>query len=151
MNTMKSENKNFIIKEVRGLAEIMKIMKLLGDNFYTQTVDIDKLSYKLSKYGVFKVAAIDDVISGFVGYYANDSQEKIGYLTTITVASQYRGKGVGGFLLRECLNDCRTRGMNYCKLEVHKDNFRAIHMYNKFGFYRLEEATECSDYYICKL
>lgn len=130
---------------------IYGIMEKLSSDFFDKNVDRRQLSKKIAEYGHFCVAYDDDCAVGFAGYYANDSLGKIGYLSTIVVSKKHQGKGIGSVLLRECLNDCRKKGMEKCRLEVNINNQRAIPFYEAKGFKKESKATQTSDYYICEL
>jgi len=145
-------NTGFLLSEtISDEACIFRIMLNLADDFYNRTVDKTVLAKKLSQYGVFKKATIDGEIAGFIGYYANDLESGMAYLSTIVITKKYQGRGIGTLLLHECLDDCRNRGMTTCRLEVDKNNMSAITFYKRFGFANEKVASEMSDYYICKL
>jgi ribosomal-protein-alanine N-acetyltransferase len=55
-------------------------------------------------------------------------------LLTIVVASKWRGKGVGGALLRAAFEDLPMRGARRMFLEVDETNETAIRLYRGFGF-----------------
>ena len=139
------------IESVVDQSEIIHAMEELLDDFFSRNVDIEELSKKISQYGYFKVAYIDDDVAGFIGYYANDEESGVAFITTLVLAQQFHRRGIGTLLLQECLTDCRNKGMSFCKLEVDKKNTNAILFYKQFGFEKEAEATATSDYYICKL
>ena len=150
--------RSFVLKEtmvktesVQSLENIITALESCADDFYNGTVDKTVLAKKLSQYGVFKKATIDGEIAGFIGYYANDLESGMAYLSTIVISKNYQGRGIGTLLLRECLDDCRNRGMITCRLEVDKNNTSAITFYKRFGFVKEKEASEMSDNYICRL
>ena len=58
------------------------------------------------------------------------------YLHHFAIDPQFQGRGLSKPLLRESLKIAREIGLQI-KLEVHKDNERAIHFYEKVGFKRL--------------
>ena len=48
----------------------------------------------------------------------------------------YRGRGIGGALLRAVLGEARSQGLTRVELEVYGSNRPAIHLYEQFGFTR---------------
>jgi ribosomal protein S18 acetylase RimI-like enzyme len=54
--------------------------------------------------------------------------------------------GIGEGLMRAGLNLAKSRGMKAAKLEVKKDNHRAIRLYQRLGFVLLSDAAQDSVY-----
>jgi len=55
------------------------------------------------------------------------------YLHHFGIMKEYQGNGLAGILLNASLNFAKSLGMQI-KLEVHKDNVRALGLYTKAGF-----------------
>ena len=130
---------------------IYQTMKKLSADFFDSTIDKKTLSEKIARFGCFRVCFINNDEAGFVGYYANDTINHFGYLSTIVVSRAYQGKGIGSMLLQECFEDCREKGMVGCRLEVNITNKRAIHFYEAKGFKKESVASQTSNYYFCKI
>lgn len=126
-------------------------MEELSTDFFDNSVNRKQLSKKIAQFGCFRVGYENDDVAGFVGYYANDILDKTGYLSTIVVSQKYQGKGIGRILLLKCLDDCRRKGMIRCRLEVRKENLRAIRFYKAKGFEKETAASPTTDYYTCVL
>lgn len=47
---------------------------------------------------------------------------------------EYSGLGIGGKMMEECLNWCKSKGVMQVELDVVKNNDRALQMYLGFGF-----------------
>ena len=139
------------IESVYEQNHIYQIMEQLSTCFFDSSIDRLMLSHKIAQFGCFQVGYDGNRVVGFVGYYANDVGQKAGYLTTIVVSQQYQRKGIGSQLLHACLDDCRKKGMNRCRLEVRKDNLDALQFYSAQGFIKEATASEETDYYICNL
>ncbi|MCL1866992.1 MAG: ribosomal protein S18-alanine N-acetyltransferase [Oscillospiraceae bacterium] len=59
-------------------------------------------------------------------------------LHSIAVLPQFRGQGLGGFLLSRFLSECRAEcGENPVFLEVASKNVPAIRLYERFGFVKI--------------
>lgn len=146
---MKAEPHHVRLISVTDQADMLAIMEALSGDFFRKDIDKRRLAEKIAAFGCMKAATIGGEPAGFVGYYANDTVRRAGYLTTIVVAGQYQGRGVGSALLQACLEDCREKGMTSCRLEVDRNNTRAILFYRHFGFSKEGKATEMTDYYCC--
>ena len=58
------------------------------------------------------------------------------YLHHMAVAPEHQGRGYARLLMEKALSFARERRLQM-KLEVHRHNERAIHLYQSFGFTRL--------------
>jgi ribosomal protein S18 acetylase RimI-like enzyme len=56
------------------------------------------------------------------------------HLHHFAIHPDYQNKGLGTILVRESLQYIREMGQQV-KLEVHKNNSQAKHLYEKFGFF----------------
>lgn len=97
--------------------------------------------------GIFVVAYHANVL-GYAVLYANNLSEYEGYLTLIAVLPEYQGKKVGQTLLLECCDIAYNRGMKRVKLEVKRDNEKAIRFYLKNGFTFDKHCSDQSDYMV---
>jgi ribosomal protein S18 acetylase RimI-like enzyme len=52
------------------------------------------------------------------------------------VRREWRGRGLGRDLLRDCLSRARSAGIEKVELEVYADNEAAVRLYESFGFVR---------------
>lgn len=139
------------IESVYEEKQIYQIMEHLSSCFFTSNINRATLSKKIAQFGCFLVGYDGNNVAGFVGYYANDTEGKAGYLTTIVVSQIYQGIGIGNMLLHACLDDCRKKGMTKCRLEVRKDNLKAQRFYSARGFSKEAGSTETTEFYVCNL
>ena len=58
-------------------------------------------------------------------------------LATMGVIKDYRGKGVGSYLVQQLLDEARARNEQQMLLEVIYQNDPAVHLYQKFGFTKM--------------
>lgn len=82
-------------------------------------------------------------IVGLAAFYANDIVSKQSYLTYIGLFEQYTSKGIGTILLLLCEKTAKARQMTKMKLEVEKNNERAIRFYNNNGYLPMDEDDLC--------
>jgi ribosomal protein S18 acetylase RimI-like enzyme len=80
--------------------------------------------------------------SGFIAFYANNTTERIGFLSMLLVDKTLRGKGVGYQLYKQSENVLRQRGFKTYQLEVLSDNLNALKFYKGLGFYEISRTSE---------
>ena len=86
------------------------------------------------------VARTNDKIVGFIFYNPKASLTlKTGYnialIYDMYVEPEYRGKGIGARLLKECINRLKKHNVKFVRLSVLARNLGAIRFYVKHGFY----------------
>ena len=97
---------------------------------------------KLSKYAELFVHQDSSGITGFVFFYCNAPDKAFSYITLIASASHVRGTGVGYLLLKHVLDVSKEKGFLSCRLEVRKENKKALDFYRRAGFFCLEDRAE---------
>ena len=65
-------------------------------------------------------------------------------LAFIAVKKEYQHMGYGTLLMKDIIQRCIERNIEYIHLEVRKDDKKAVGLYKKFGF---EEVNVRKDYY----
>jgi len=73
-----------------------------------------------------------DELIGLIAAYSNDN--KLGYITNVSVEPKYQGKGMSLSLIKECIDYFSNIGYKSINLEVYKENGRAITFYEKHKF-----------------
>lgn len=94
---------------------------------------------KLYTFGYVFVEQLDGKNIGLVAFYANDTVNRIGFISLIGIKNDYQKAGLGQCLLQESLSFMKQAGMVECRLEVEKNNVNAMRFYQKNGFSMLEE------------
>lgn len=79
----------------------------------------------------YVVAEADGAVVGYAGLRFVPPE---GDVQTMAVSEQVWGRGVGGALLTELLDQAALRGVTDMFLEVRADNPRAQKLYDRFGF-----------------
>lgn len=69
-----------------------------------------------------------------IGYTDNLPDDLGSYITQVVVDSAYRKQGVCSRLLREYIEFCRAKGINYIWLTTGQENIAAQGAYKKAGF-----------------
>lgn len=130
---IKKENKDCI-------SEIIRICK--KDMFSERSDDfLDSLAEKFSKSACFLAAYSDEKLAGYVAFYCNDTVSKTAFISIIVVKKCFQRIGLGSTLIDEAISTSKKNGMKRIRLEVDKNNEKAIAFYKKKGF-KIESDTE---------
>lgn len=79
----------------------------------------------------FFVAKTDNEPLGYVGLnFVLDE----GYITSISVNSNHRNKGIATKLINKCISFAREKNLAFVSLEVRESNQNAINLYDKLDF-----------------
>jgi [ribosomal protein S18]-alanine N-acetyltransferase len=111
--------------------------------------DGDRLSRRSLRYyvtaqtAVLRVMKQDGVLTAY-SLLAFRKGSKIARLYSIAVDPAWTGYGLGRALLKTCEKDARAARCTSLRLEVRRDNKRAIAIYEKNGYERFDEIE---DYY----
>ena len=112
--------------------------------------NLDEYANKLYYNAEFFIA-INVNILGFIAFYANDRKTMVSYITQIAVKEEFQNQNIGKTLLGLCVEVSTIFGMKYIKLEVYKNNNKAIRFYRKNGFRFYGEASSKSIYMVRNL
>lgn len=91
-----------------------------------------------------KIIAIHEngMFQGFISYYKNDPNKKIGFLSMLYIDKGFQSYGAGSILLKTAIEDLKKNLFSIYKLEVLRTNEKAIKLYTKFGFKIIDEKNE---------
>ena len=140
------ENHTLSISPITRREQMDQIIRLCDQAFpnpIAQRESYGPMLDKLASFGIFFVATLDDAV-GYASMYATDQQTKTAFMTLLAVRPGCQGMGVGKALMERCLASARENGMKQVRLEVRKDNLRAIRMYEKYGFAADGQQTDHS-------
>ncbi|MBE0687642.1 MAG: GNAT family N-acetyltransferase [Anaerolineaceae bacterium] len=92
--------------------------------------------------GIIRIKAT--FLENFIGFIAGNinNKESTGWITTIAVLPEFQNRGIAQRLLGECENRMNVEKI---KLTVRKSNSKAIHLYEKNGYF-IQEVWK--SYYI---
>jgi ribosomal protein S18 acetylase RimI-like enzyme/protein-L-isoaspartate O-methyltransferase len=96
-------------------------------------VDIVEYSKKLDKHAVLFTEFDNDTLIGLVAAYDN-SENKFGWITNVSVHPNYSRKGIASKLLIECIEYFKNKNYTSIFLEVYSSNQSAISLYKKHNF-----------------
>jgi len=118
-------------------AELSFHLKKCNDNFYPkldERVNLKEYSKKLFEKSVTFEAWEGPVLIGLVAAYLNDVENHLGYITNVSVLTDYLRTGIAAELMNICVGYAKEQNIKEIKLEVHKDNAPAIKLYKRFKF-----------------
>lgn len=96
--------------------------------------DIGKYAEKIRELAVTFETWNGDLLVGLVAAYLNDPGRAEGFVTSVSVETEFRGENVADVLLEKCIAEARKRGFKRLSLEVGMENFRAVRLYRRHGF-----------------
>jgi len=103
----------------------------------SQKVDIAEYSEKIRTLARTFEACSGDRLVGLVAVYMNDRVTRAGFITSVSVAGDFAGRGIASALLDLCLETARREGMRRIRLEVNGGSDGAIRIYCAIGFVEL--------------
>lgn len=108
----------------------------------SESVDIDSYSEKIRTNAVTFEAWSNELLTGLIAAYFNDTQNNIGYITNVSVLKEFQGNKIAAMLLEKCITYARLHHFQSIYLEVNKNNTGAKKLYSKYGFVQTEETEE---------
>jgi len=103
-------------------------------NLYELVESLNDYVDKLHKNAILLEAYNDNTLVGIVAMYLNDYKTKIAFISSVIVSAEYQGKGIAKSLLESVIEMAVSKRFLKIKLEVSKENAKAIKLYNKLGF-----------------
>ena len=132
--------------------DIFIVLNKLKDSFFNSCLEDDcfliEMSKKFSEKAYFYYYGTVNEPEAFIAFYANDFDIRTSYISMIIVARDYQGKGLGKKLIEKMISVSLNNNMKRIKLEVNKENIKAIKFYEHLGFIKTEEETKESFFYI---
>ena len=134
---------------IRIVTEYNEILHILDrymnrfKSFGSGVIRKEEIAFKLSSFGTTIELVENNYSVGFAAFYHNDYISLTAYISLLAVAENQEGKKYGTRLLEEVERICLDSRMKTIRLEVHKDNTRAIRFYQKNG-YTMNANTDTS-------
>ena len=118
------------------LPELVAFLRIQADDCFPDLKDEERLNMLAEKWHKYAEVCTcrdeDSHLVGMIAFYAN--KPKVAYIPHIYVSKELRGKGTFAAMLSEVSNYVKSNYFQYIRLEVRKDNMRAISAYKKQGF-----------------
>ena len=79
---------------------------------------------------------------GWLGINGLSSEDKTAYIKMIALLPQFQNKGIGSYVVNQCVDGLKSRKFKKIILYTDKSNLRAQKCYEKCGFKVTDEFTE---------
>lgn len=73
------------------------------------------------------------------GYLVTGRNGAAGFIQRLAVDPAHQGRGIATSLLCDGMTWLSRRGVREVLVNTHRDNLRALHLYERFGFHRLDD------------
>ena len=100
---------------------------------------VEDYACKLSNNASFVLCADGGEIVGFTAYYLNDG-DAFAYIPQIWVSIEYQRNGIGSLMIDELVKNL-PKTIKTIRLEVRRNNTKALSFYMKHGFSVVEEKN----------
>ena len=130
------KNMNYLVK-IENLDSAISLLDEMSESLRSLSAGSDyrrTMAEKFLKYGTILAIQKDSCYIGFSAFYANDTENHTAFLSMIAVKKDYRGLSIGKELLDKTIEASKRNNMKKLKLEVLKDNIKAIRFYQNNGF-----------------
>lgn len=104
--------------------------------------DLNAYVDKLLKKACIISVMDQDVLQGFLAYYANDPNKQVGFLSMLVVLPSAQRMGYGRRMVEFCLTDLVHKGYKGCRTEVKENNVMAINICKRSGFSLVEKKDK---------
>lgn len=141
---MSSQELHYVIN-VAEEKEIFFHLKECKDYFIPsldKTVDIANYSKKIFDKAVRFEAWDKEVLVGVLAVYFNNLNNRIGYITNVSVLNRYSGRGIASNLIKNCIQYATENNFKEIVLEVNNENESAINLYKKFNFIEIKKEND---------
>ncbi len=115
-------------------AQIMQVWQVTGITNPARADSLESIRHNLDNTGTMLYCIEDGRVVGAA--WVNHDFRRL-YIHHMAVLPEYQNRGIGKALLQEALTIARETGYQ-AKLEVHKDNPTARHLYSSLGFKELD-------------
>jgi|GEM_PF-1412428 len=142
---MNDEVLEHLSRSQHDLERLFKLLTILDTAFIpplSSRVDLRYYSSKVVQYAENIILVRDSKDIGYVAIYANDSDQKVSFITSIGVLPEYQGQGLGMELLSAAIAIAQEKGMRCIRLEVDRRNHAAIRIYQKANFAQLSTMPQ---------
>jgi len=102
-------------------------------------LDITDYAKKIFEKSVTFEAWSENNLIGLVAAYLDN--EKMGFITNVSVSGAHMKKGIAKSIMRHCINDAIKENICSLSLEVSSKNNTAINLYEKIGFKKHSEKN----------
>lgn len=137
------------ITDSARLTNLLHICINENSSLFIDSLNIEDYVEKIKNRAINYIYEENGKDIGLISFYANDLESKTAYISLIFVLNDFKGKGVSIALINKCIETCCLLGMKQIKLEVSKENFRAINFY-KYNNFELTNECTANTFYMRK-
>ena len=133
---MNTNNLHFQIEDL-SLLEISDFFKEHDNDYFEKLrdrVDIDDYSEKLLESSIKFTLKDNDKLIGLSPCYFNNIEEKLGYISSLTIKDGFRGMKLGSDMIKQIKHYAITENFNAVMVKIHCDNAISHQFYKKNGF-----------------
>jgi ribosomal protein S18 acetylase RimI-like enzyme len=105
-------------------------------------INIDSYVDKILKNATIITINKNHQLQGFIAYYDNDIKKEFAYLTMIAIRKENENTGYGRMLMELSIKEIKKLGFKKYRLEVYHKNFKAINLYEKYGFVEIKRDSQ---------
>lgn len=118
--------------------DLINFLKTLNNdvNDTLLNVNIPQFVDKILTFATILTIIKQGELKAFIGFYDNDKNKEVAYLTIIAVCKECWHLGYGKKMLEFSINEIKQKGFKLYCLEVDQNNLNAIKLYKKYGFMR---------------
>ena len=116
--------------------KLIHFLKDLNIKMNNELLSLDVVEYveKIKEHASIISVHNNDSLVAFIAYYDNDPNFDFAFLSMLAVCNDFKGMGYGKSLLEISIRKIEKKGFKRYGLEVKKNNFDAIKLYEKYGF-----------------
>ena len=97
-------------------------------------VDLGEYAVKIARLADRFELWEQDRLVGLVAVYLNNTTSRLGYISSVSLCSDYTGKGLGSDLVQRCCHAARDKGLSGLLLEVAEGDSNTRNFYSRLGF-----------------
>lgn len=142
---------NIILVEEDLLPLLSFFAKDVFIDYYTKLIGKEQSLYMADKFlseeaiqelvnngAIFKLVLDNNEPIGFIEYIKE--KDKV-FLSKLYVRKDKRGKGIGRFMLNDCIDYTKNNNLNKIYLTVNKGNSQSIKKYDHIGFKQIDAVV----------
>lgn len=149
---MKISNLQFDIKTL-SLTEVSLFFKEHDNDYFerlSDRVDIEEYSSKLLENAIFFTLSDDSTLIGLSPCYFNNEEEKVAYISSLTIKNGFRRKTLGSEMIKQIAAHAKSKRFNDVLVKIHYDNKASQYFYHRNGFTDFKKDRE-NDFRLLKL
>ena len=120
-------------------------LKTCNHNFIPRLdsyTNIKEYAKKIYEKSVLIEAWQDKTLIGCIAVYFSDLEDKVAYITNVSIIKEFTRAGIATSLLKLCINYAKSKNFQIILLEVYKNNVAAIRLYEKFQFRNIKNKKK---------